>query len=190
MNKKIALITGLLASCLLASCVQVSQEAIAGNKKNNIAISSVRDIPINFPQGSKFALSPKYVKETSLKPEQTQAVYDLYANAIIGDLVSNGFKSTENTNAPAFHVGFGVALEDDLPDATLNEKFGVSPGLPKSEGLNKGSFLIYIEDSMTGKTVWRGAAQGFVHRESSESERVQRAEGIVRTVMAQFYATN
>lgn len=184
--KNITLSIALVA--LLAGCVQVPQESVSQQSK--LAISSVRDIPVSYSQGSEFSLAPKYVKETSLKPEQTQAVYKLYADAIITDLEQHGFRSRPLTKSAKFHVGFGVALADDLSDKTINEKFGVSPGLPESEGLDKGSFLIYIEDAQTGKTVWRGAAQGFAHLDLNKEEREQRAANIVATVLKQFYATN
>jgi len=63
-------------------------------------------------------------------------------------------------------------------------------GVINSEGLDKGSFLIYIEDVATGQKVWRGAAQGFVHDDLNEGQRQQRAADIVANVMKQFYATN
>ncbi|GAA0811147.1 hypothetical protein GCM10009111_03210 [Colwellia asteriadis] len=190
MNNKIVLTFALLGSFLLASCVQVPQENSPTSKQNNLAVSSVRDIPLSFAPGSLFSLSPKHLKHTSLKTEQTQAVYAQYAHAIIQDLEDNGFENAKNNSAPVFHVGFSVALASDLSDDTINGKFGVSPGLPESEGLQKGSFLIYIEDAFTGKTVWRGAAQGFVHEEFSEAEQEARSSNVVSIVMAQFYATN
>lgn len=187
MNKHICLAITLLTSFLIVSCVQVPQEQ--AGKKNNLAISSVRDIPLTYPQGSQFSLSPQYVKETSLKKQQTQDIYEVYASAIINNLKENGFTDSESPNVD-FHVGFGIALANDLSDQTINEKFGVTPGLPNSEGLEKASFLIYIEDAKTGKKVWRGAAQGFVHEEFTTDERQQRAKDIVKNVMKQFHTTN
>ena len=177
-----------IVSISLIGCVQVEPEA--PTKQSNLAISSVRDLPVSYPQGSFFSLDPKYVKETSLKPAQTQNVYKLYADAIIQELEKHGFTYSASAKGVAFHVGFGVALASDLSDETINEKFGVTPGLPSSEGLDKGSFLIYVEDAKMFKKVWRGAAQGFAHQDLGTEERVSRAEHIVHMVMKQFYATN
>jgi len=188
MKKNISLAVTLLASLFVISCVQVPQEQ--PQTKTKLAISSVRDIPVSYVQGSLFSLAPKYVKETSLKPQQTQAVYQLYANAIVANLKDNGFKNNGDSANADFYVGFGIALANDLSDQTISEKFGVTPGLPNSEGLDKGSFLIYIEDVATGQKVWRGAAQGFVHDDLNEGQRQQRAADIVANVMKQFYATN
>ncbi len=175
-------------SLFLSACVAVTQAPQVN--ENQLAISSVRDIPISYSPGSQFSLAPKYVEETSLKAKQTQAIYNIYADAIVADLSSHGFKSTTASANSAFHVGFGIALASDLPDKTINDKFGITPGLPGSDDLKKGSFLIYIEDVHTGKKVWRGAVQGFAHEDSDVAQKEQRAAKIVSRVMKQFYATN
>jgi hypothetical protein len=188
MKKNISLAVILFSCLFISACVTVPQEKSVN--KNQLAISSVRDIPISYPQGSLFSLAPKYVKETSLKPEQTQTAYQFYANAIIADLNSHGFENTDDASSSVFHVGFGIALASDLSDQTINDKFGITPGLPGNDELRKGSFLIYIEDALTGKKVWRGVVQGFAHEDMNEIEREQRTTAIVNRVMKQFYATN
>lgn len=188
MKKNISVAILLLSSFFMSACVTVPQEATVN--KNQLAISSVRDIPISYASGSTFSLSPKYVKETSLKTEQTQEIYKLYSDAIIADLTERGFKESSDAKTAEFHVGFGLALASDLSDKKISEKFGITPGLPGNENFQKASFLIYIEDSQTGKKVWRGAAQGFAHEEFDKSDRQKRAEAIVKRVMTQFYVTN
>lgn len=188
MKKNISIAIALFSSLIVSACVTVPQEPQVN--KNQLAISSVRDIPISYSQGSQFSLAPKYVKETSLKANQTQAIYKFYSDAIIADLNEHGFKNTTDANNAAFHVGFGIALASDLSDETINDKFGITPGLPSNDKLKKGSFLIYIEDARTGQKVWRGAAQGFAHEDNNEVERAQRTAAIVNRVMKQFYVTN
>jgi len=188
MKKVMNLLILAVIALTLSACVQVTPEP---NKNNNqLAISSVRDLPFNYPQKSLFSLSPKYVKDTSLKNQQTQAVYQIYTSAIINDLQKNGFTMAQNDQQSAFHVGFGIALSNDFSDEKINEKFGVSPGLPDNADLKKGSFLIYIEDAITGKRVWRGIAQGFAQEGITIEQRQQRTAIIVASVMKQFYQTN
>ena len=150
----------------------------------------MRDIPISYPIGSQFSMAPKHVKETSLKAEQTQAIYKIYTDAIVTELSEHGFKENMDAKAADFYVGFGLALTSDFSDERINEKFGISPGLPANDELKKGSFLVYIEDAQTGKKVWRGAAQGFAHENIDTLQREQRAMAIVKRVMNQFYVTN
>ena len=188
MKKNISVTIVLLSSLFISACVTVPQEPQVN--KNQLAISSVRDIPISYAAGSKFSLAPKYVKETSLKAEQTQAIYKIYADAIVSNLTEHSFIKNADARTSEFHVGFGIALASDLSDDTISEKFGITPGLPSNDKLKKGSFLVYIEDAQTGKKVWRGAAQGFAHEDIDEAQRVQRATAIVKRVLNQFYVTN
>ena len=188
MKKSLRVAIVLLSGLLISACVTEPQMPLVN--KNQLAISSVRDIPISYSQGSRFSLAPKYVEETSLKASQTQTIYKLYADAIINDLNSHGFNHTIEAKTSAFYVGFGLALATDLPDQAINEKFGITPGLASNIELKKGSFLIYITDARTGKKVWRGAVQGFVHSEDNKSQKEQRAATIVSRVMNQFYETN
>jgi len=177
-----------ITTLTLAACVQMSVEN--PSKANQLAISSVRDLPASYPKGSLFSLSPRYIEETSLKAKQTQIIYQLYTNAIEADLQQNGFVNTRVLTQADFYVGFGIALTKDFSDDKINEKFGISPGLPEQDDFKKGSFLIYIENAKTGERVWRGIAQGFADEKLSPEQRVQRTEIIVATVMKQFYQTN
>jgi hypothetical protein len=188
MKLNISLSIALAVSLLASACVTVPQAPKV--KQNQLAISSVRDMPISYAAGSLFSLAPKYVEQTSLKPEQTQNIYKLYADAIISDLSNHGFKNTLKSNDSVFHVGFEVALTSDLSDQKLSEEFGVAPGLPSNENLKKASFIIYVEDARTTEKVWRGAVQGFAHEDINEAEREQRVAAIVSRVLKQFYATN
>ncbi len=188
MKKVISLLVLVVITLTISACVQVPPEPKKNN--NQLAISSVRDLPLIYPPSSSFSLSPKYIKETSLKAKQTQAIYQLYTNTIVKDLQNNRFVMAQVGQQAAFYVGFGIALSDDFSDDKINEKFGVSPGLPDKVDMKKGSFLIYIEDAITGQRVWRGIAQGFAHEDITIEQRQQRAEVIVASVMKQFYQTN
>jgi hypothetical protein len=187
MKKIINLLSLVVITLTLTACVQVQPEP---KNNNQLGISSVRDLPVTYPQGSFFSLSPKYVKETSLKPKQTQAIYQIYTDSIINDLKANGFNIATQTQQAVFHVDFGIALSSDFSDEKINEKFGVSPGLTEKDDLIKGSFLISIEDAKTGHRVWRAIAQGFAQETITLEQREQRAAVIVANVMKQFYQSN
>jgi hypothetical protein len=181
MKKNISLLVVLLSSLIIMGCVQVIPEYKPNN--NQLSISSVRDLPISYPKGSLFSLSPKYVEETSLKAEQTQTIYQLYSTA-------NGYINGQAMEQAAFYVGFGIALSDNFSDEEISDKFRVTPGLPEKLDFKKGSFLIYIEDAVTGQKVWRGIAQGFANSKLSPEQRKQRTAMIIANVMTQFYLIN
>lgn len=168
---------------LISGCVVVTDKA--EKNQTQLAISSVWDIPTSFPTGSTFLLSPKYIDDASLNAQQQKNIYQLYANAISMSLEERGFIETpENAD---FHVGFAVALANDLNDKTIEERFGVTPGLHESNELEKGSFLIYVENADTRQRVWRGTAQGFIQEGYSKVERKARTFKVVNMLLSQFY---
>lgn len=170
---------------VLTACVQVVQTPI--ERGSALAVSSVWDIPTKYPPGSRFSLSPKYVDDASLKPEQIKAIYHIYAQAIMEKFSDQDYHFTENNHRADFYIGFAIALSDDLSDKTISEKFGVTPGLQAKDELKKGSFLMYVEDVNSRQRVWRGAVQGFVQKDYNSIERKQRVDTIVMMVLSQFF---
>jgi len=165
-------------------CVQVPYQY--DNKQTQLAISSVRDLPITFAKGSTFTLTPKYAKNSTISAEQLNNAYQMYANTIIENAEAQGYQYAPSGHSD-FEIGYLIALEQDVSDETINNKFGVSPGLHATDNLEKGSFLIYIEDKESAQRIWRGAVQGFVQEDFTVSEREQRVVNIVNVVLSQFY---
>lgn len=191
----------LLLVLLTAGCVQINdaQTPMQADKQAQLAISAVRDLPNSFAKGSTFTVVPKFVDAEPAGAEQA-AIYRAYGGAITNALELAGYQQSatkradtklsgklqvENVQAD-FSVVYGLALQDDLSDAVISEKFGVLPDLSSAERLEKGSFLIYIEDSVTNQRIWRGAVQGFVHQDFSQAQREQRAVTIVNSVLSSF----
>jgi len=183
---RLSLLLPLVFVVLLASCVQVTQEYPM--RKTQLAVSSARDLPTTFVSGSKFALSPKYLDEASLKPEQIKNIYQLYSQEIIADFESRNFQLAEQGQRVDFYVGFGLALSTDLTDKAINEKFGVTPGLSSDSKNPKGSFLIYVDDGETGQRIWRGTAQGFVQQDLDAEQRHERVAIVVDMLMSQYHS--
>lgn len=174
----------LISACLLMACVQVNTVT---TNKTQLAVSSARDLPLTYAQGSLFALDPKHLAHISIKEEQEKAVYGLYEKAIIRDLEKNGYRLAANGEKANFHIGFLLALSEDLSDRQISEQFGVMPGLPVKGEDDKGSLLIYVEDSALAERVWRSTVQGFVRTDLSDIERDKRSQKVVETALAQFY---
>lgn len=170
---------------MLSACVQVVKPAV--DRSSALAVSSVWDIPTKYPAGSTFSLSPKYLENVSLKPEQIKAIYQLYAQAIIEQFSKKGYIFSENDHGVDFYIGFAVALSNDLSDKKISEKLGVTPGLQAKDEFRKGSFLMYVEDETSRQRVWRGAVQGFVHENYNSAERKQRVDVVVVMALSQFF---
>lgn len=185
-TKVSALLAVVMASISLTACVQTSSAPV-GQQSAKVAISSVRDAAVSYPQGSQFFVKAHYVEEPSLTAEQQQALYGRFVNAIDRNFTQHGYQQTLEKPNAQFLVGYGVAPSTDFSDDKMSEVFGIMPGLQESNDLQKGSFVVYVLDLKTGQQVWRGVAQGFERAELSEQQRKERAQKTVDTVLAQFY---
>jgi len=170
---------------ILSACVHVMQAP--AEHGSALAVSSVWDSPTKYPKGNTFSLSPKYVDDASLKPKQMKAIYQIYAKAIADTFSDHGYILLNNNHEADFYIGFAIALSDDLSDKVISEKFGVTPGLQSKNSLQKGSFLMYVEDGSNRRRVWRGAVQGFVQEDYNSIERKQRVDKVVTMVLSQFF---
>ena len=184
MNKNLIGLT--LLFVFLSGCVQVN--SVPDYRSSQLAVSSVRDFPVHYKEGATFSLTPRYGEQQASHQAAMKQAYETYADQIIKLLEANGYQHEPNAT-PDFYVGYGIALNQDFSDKDLNEKFGVLPGLQDVDDMERGSFLIYIEDVVMAKPVWRGAVQGFVQDEFSAQEREQRAANVVGIVFRQFLAT-
>ncbi|WP_448553652.1 DUF4136 domain-containing protein [Thalassotalea montiporae] len=175
----------LFCTLLVSACVQTVQPTDKDQvRQSQLAISSVRDMPISYAKGAKFSLSPKFINASFSQAEQA-SIYESYSKAINQALLAAGYQPSDNGQGE-FTVVYGLALQQDLPDSKISEEFGVLPGLSSAERLEKGSFLIYIEDNITNQRIWRGAVQGFVHQDFSPAQREQRAVTVVNSVLSSF----
>ncbi len=183
--KKSTLILSLFSLFWFSACVQVIKPTTKADSL--LALSSVWDLPTKYPVGSTFSLSPQYVKDASLNSKEIDVIYQLYANAISEGFSQKGYQIVDINTPVDFYVGFGVALSKDLSDENISEKFGVTPGLSEDAKLEKGSFLMYVEDANSKQRVWRGAVQGFVQENFSSAERKERTEDVVKMILVQFF---
>lgn len=182
--KKLKLAVSTLLIMILAGCVQMP--VTEANRESQLSISSVRDKPTSYSKGSTFTILPKFIESSTFSNSQVQGIYSLYEQNIKQQLIDAGYQIADSGKGD-FEVGFAIALEKDVSDQLLSEKFGISPGLHVTENMEKGSFLIYIEDTATKQRVWRGAVQGFVHDELTVEKREQRTSHIVNAIVSQFF---
>lgn len=185
MNKKLIWVVAFLSTSLLG-CVQVTP--VDESRSQQLAVSSVQDYPFEYKVGDRFNVVPRHAPQFEqfdvAKRRNLNTFYKLYEKAIIKELKSKGFVHSSSPRTD-FSVGYGLALGKDFTDEQLSEKFGVVPGLNEIDDLEKGSFIIYIEDSAMEKRVWRGAVQGFVQDGYSEEEQNERVTMVVNMILRQ-----
>jgi hypothetical protein len=113
-------------------------------------------------------------------------------NAISNALQEKGYEYTWRAGLADLRVGYLVVMNGAMSGKEINERFGIQPGLnleaPDNVRYEKGTLVIDIKDTKTGRTVWRGALQGFADLRISKEERQQRLDDMVIFMLARFPA--
>ncbi|WP_448214199.1 DUF4136 domain-containing protein [Colwellia sp. MEBiC06753] len=183
--KQLKIFIAIAFTSLLYACVQVESAPAS----SPLAVSSVRDLPTNYAQGSSFVLQPRFLKKYSLSESEQQKLYQQYGQAIVSVFEQAGYQHAKS-QTPDFVIGYGIALSSDFSDDNISKLFGVSPGLADNNAAVKGSFLIYVEDAETKQRVWRGAVQGFTQNEFTQEQREQRIANVIDMVISQFFKSS
>ncbi|NTS78557.1 DUF4136 domain-containing protein [Catenovulum sp. SM1970] len=174
----------ILSIFMLSACVQVTEQS--STMSDPLMVTGTHDINASYPKGAKFIITPKYINESTKNTHKR--IYQSYAQSIQTNLENAGYQVVTSTQSvPDFRVLFALALEKELSDSVISDKFGITPGLHTSNDQEKGSFLIAVENTRTGERLWRGAAQGLVHQEYNMQQRQQRTKQVVEQVLTQFY---
>ena len=107
-------------------------------------------------------------------------------------MTSKGYEYTWRSRQADLQVGYVVILDGALSDKELNSRYGIQPSLnlqaPDSVRYEKGTLVIDITDRKTGRSVWRGALQGFADLHLSKEDRQDRLNDMVRFMLARFPA--
>jgi len=104
-------------------------------------------------------------------------------------LSTKGYQYQPDPQKADVVIGFLFALEDAIADKTIQQRFGLLPGLQR-ETVNdpryeKGSLLLAVLDNQEKTIYWRSAVQGFVdlQEDQTNSERIQ---GILSMMLGDF----
>lgn len=178
----------LFIAFILSACVQVPVKN--ESRVSNLAVTSVWDIPTKFASRTKYSISPHHLEKVSNKHGEIKSAYHRYADGIKKNLNSHSYQEVQDANAAVFHVSFILALSKDLDDQTISEKFGITPGLQESQGLDKGSVLVTITDANTGQRIWHGAIQGFVQQDATQEELERHRNYVINMLLAQFHKSH
>lgn len=111
-------------------------------------------------------------------------------SAIKEILLEKGYRFDDTATNPHLQVSYLAALEEEVSDEEIIRRFGIMPGFnrqsPDASRFQKGTIVIDIMDVEMGKSVWRGAVQGFAALERSQDEREKRVKSIFEELMLQF----
>jgi len=134
------------------------------------------------PGVRRFALLPKGRVVRSLPgrdPAQTRAVIE---RAIADELSSRGYAVGPVGGADRV-IAYAAGATGTLDDESLNEVFGISPGLDGPGGGMRGALVMAIL-APSGEIVWRGSVQARLHEAPSPEERAAVIRRAVRSLLS------
>jgi hypothetical protein len=106
-------------------------------------------------------------------------------------LSTKGYQYTPNPEKAEVVFGFLFALEDAIGNKTIQQRFGLLPGLQRNNvhqpRYKKGSFVLAVLDNKQQNIYWRSAVQGFVDIEKDKTEaQSNRMKGILGMMLGKF----
>ena len=119
------------------------------------------------PAFTTFTWSDEYTRVLSAISDTTEKeIQEYLRNEIIINLNKKGYVYQPDPVKADVVIGFLFALEDDLADQKIQDKFGLLPGISSRKVSNaryeKGSLLLAVLDTDLDRVYWRSAMQGFV----------------------------
>lgn len=181
--KKTALIfVSFISSIVLVACSSSPQPSQQKTAEHMTVVSSAKPAAV-LPAFTTFTWNDQYnhvLSAVNNKEETTVKTY--IRRELITYLNRKGYQYQPDPAQADVVIGFLFALEDDLADRVILDKFGLVPGLSKTALAEpryaKGTLLLSVLDTELKKVYWRSAIQGFVDLEKDQqadnSERMQR----------------
>lgn len=196
--KKVILVVSLFSLFfLLSGCAHYEKEKQlkeADQKQmaqRMMVVSSGKAVEV-LPAFTTFTWNDEYARVLSAINGNNESEIKTYIKEeIITYLKSKGYVYQSDFIQADVVIGFLFALEDDVADQLIQEKFGLLPGLNKDvmagTRYSKGSFLLAVLDSDLKQVYWRSAMQGFVDLEKDKNNpKTDRMQAILRMMMGGF----
>jgi len=197
MGRKVLLI-GLLVSllsvigCSTTSTESESPQAETEKKTQRITVVSSGN-PVNvLPAFTSFTWNDEYnlVLSAANRQSEKQLKEDI-RDEISSYLAGKGYVYQADPLQADVVLGFLFALEDDVADRLIEERFGLLPGLSAS-GVNdpryrKGTLLLNVLSKDLKKVYWRSAMQGFVDLANMQDDnRSVKMQSVLQIMMGKF----
>lgn len=176
MMKKVVLLLSLIVPVfMLCGCSSVKEEAPQELKSARMTVVSSGKPSEVLPAFKTFTWNEDYNKVLSAVNQQSKAeVKEYIRDEIIRYLNTKGYVYQPDPIQADVVIGFLFALEDDLADQQIQDRFGLLPGINTSDvtekRYEKGSFLLAVLDTKVKLIYWRSAMQGFVDFEKDKND--------------------
>jgi len=181
----------LLSGC--SSTIETASESPIEERKMSrmTVVSSAKPADV-LPAFRTFTWSDEYSRVLSAINEESEQDIQLYIrNEIIQYLRSKGYEYQPDPIQADVVIGFLFALEDDLADQKIQDKFGLLPGISSRSVSNaryeKGSLLLAVLDTRLEQVYWRSAMQGFVDFEKDRHDtQTEHMQTVLKLMMRGF----
>jgi hypothetical protein len=174
--KKIILLASLFASLstLFACTHSVNEEQLKQNEQQSqverLTMVSSGEPSQVLPAFTSFTWNDDFNKVLSaVDASSANETKDYIRQQLIQYLATKGYVYQADPAQADVILGFLFALESDVADELIQQRFGLLPGL-NVDGMDnpryeKGSLLIAVMSNDLKRTYWRSAVQGFVDLE-------------------------
>ena len=191
--KKMVLALGFVASFfVLTGCSSSAEQAVQERKATRMTVVSSAKPADVLPAFKTFTWNDEYSRVLSAINEDSERDIQQYIRSeIIRYLKTKGYEYQPDPIQADVVIGFLFALEDDLADQKIQDKFGLLPGI-SSQGITdkryeKGSVLLAVLDTRLEQVYWRSAMQGFVDFEKDEKDdRTDNMQTVLGMMMGDF----
>ena len=144
------------------------------------------------PAFTTYSWSEEYNQVLSSVVGQNKHEFKVYIREQLQAYLSTkGYEYRADPQQADVVVGFLFALENAIADQTIQERFGLLPGLKRTKAndprYEKGSLLLTVLDNQQKTIYWRSAVQGFVDLEKDRVESgSSRIQGILNMMLRDF----
>ncbi len=198
--KQINLVISLLISAVFLSACSNSpsqqevEQAQAEKRSARVTIVSSGKPQDVLPAFKTFTWNSQYSRVLSaVNQNDAQLLKSHIQQQLINYLSTKGYVYQSDPSKADIVIGFLFALEDDIADATIQDKFGLLPGL-NEQGMQKvqyekGTLLLAALDNELKQVYWRSALQGFVDMEDEINDQGgERMQAILHMMLGGFPA--
>jgi hypothetical protein len=177
---------------LLNACTSHEDEAINAAKVQRLTIVSSGSPRDALPAFNTFSWRDQYSQVLSATDDKNASeIKEHIKSGIIKYLKTKGYVYQPDPIQADLVIGFLFALEDDIADKEIQQRFGLLPGV-HSNGIDtnsykKGSLLLAVLDNRLTQVYWRSAMQGFVELEKDKNDpTTERLQYILSMMMDDF----
>ncbi|MFT5758597.1 MAG: hypothetical protein ACI9LM_003343 [Alteromonadaceae bacterium] len=192
MKKRLFALSFIISFFVLTGCSSSVEKVDQQRKANRMTVVSSAKPADVLPAFKSFTWNEEYSKVLSaINDDSEKDIQQYIRNEIIRYLKTKGYVYQPDATQADVVIGFLFALEDDLADQKIQDKFGLLPGI-NSSGITdkryaKGSLLLAVLDAKLEQIYWRSAMQGFVDFEKDkQDENTDKMQTVLSMMIGDF----